>query len=111
MDWSSDVCSSGLLSAAGFLVFIGSWSEFLVPLVIPNSRDVAVMSVGLYSFFGMDTTVYHYAFSASIMSTLPVIVAYLFAHRYLISGIARGSEKRSEERRVGKECVNTIRTT
>lgn len=81
------------LSAAGFLVFIGSWSEFLVPLVIANSRDVAVMSVGLYSFFGMDTTAYHYAFSASILSTLPVIVAYLFAQRYLISGLTSGTEK------------------
>ncbi len=81
------------LSAAGFLVFIGAWSEFLVPLVIANSRDVAVMSVGLYSFFGMDTTAYHYAFSASVMSTAPVIIAYLFAQRYLISGLASGAEK------------------
>jgi ABC-type glycerol-3-phosphate transport system permease component len=81
------------LSAAGFLVFIGSWSEFLVPLVIANSREVAVMSVGLYSFFGMDSTAYHYAFAASIMSTLPVVIAYLFAQRYLISGLASGAEK------------------
>jgi len=81
------------LSAAGFLVFIGSWSEFLVPLVIANSREVAVMSVGLYSFFGMDTTAYHYAFAASVMSSAPVILAYLFAQRYLISGLASGAEK------------------
>lgn len=81
------------LSAAGFLVFLGSWSEFLVPLVIANSRDVAVMSVGLYSFFGMDTTAYHYAFAASVMSTAPVVIAYLFAQRYLISGLASGAEK------------------
>lgn len=81
------------LSAAGFLVFLGSWSEFLVPLVIANSREVAVMSVGLYSFFGMDTTAYHYAFAASVMSTAPVILAYLFAQRYLVSGLASGAEK------------------
>lgn len=81
------------LSAAGFLVFIGAWSEFLVPLVIANSRDVAVMSVGLYSFFGMDATAYHYAFAASVMSTAPVVIAYLFAQRYLISGLASGADK------------------
>lgn len=81
------------LSAAGFLVFIGAWSEFLVPLVIANSRDVAVMSVGLYSFFGMDATAYHYAFAASVMSTAPVVIAYLFAQRYLISGLASGTDK------------------
>jgi ABC-type glycerol-3-phosphate transport system permease component len=81
------------LSAAGFLIFIGAWSEFLIPLVIANSRDVAVMSVGLFSFFGYDTTQYLYAFAASIISTAPVILAYLFAQEYLVSGLANGAEK------------------
>ena len=81
------------LSAAGFLVFLSAWSEFLIPLVVANSRDVAVMSVGLYSFFGTDTTAYHYAFAASVMSTAPVIIAYLFAQEYLVSGLASGAEK------------------
>jgi len=81
------------LSAAGFLVFLAAWGEFLIPLVIANSREVAVMSVGLYSFFGTDTTQYHYAFAASVMSTAPVILAYLFAQEYLVSGLASGAEK------------------
>lgn len=81
------------LSAAGFLVFLSAWSEFLIPLVIANSREVAVMSVGLYSFFGTDTTQYHYAFAASVMSTAPVVLAYLFAQEYLVSGLASGAEK------------------
>jgi ABC-type glycerol-3-phosphate transport system permease component len=51
------------------------------------------MSVGLYSFFGMDATAYHYAFAASVMSTAPVVIAYLFAQRYLISGLASGTDK------------------
>lgn len=81
------------LSAAGFLVFLSSWSEFLVPLVIARSRDVAVMSVGMFSFFGSDTTAYHYAFAASIISTAPLLIAYLFAQEYLVSGLASGAEK------------------
>lgn len=81
------------LSAAGFLVFLAAWSEFLIPLVLANSREVAVMSVGLFNFFGSDTTQYHYAFAASVMSTAPVILAYLFAQEYLVSGLASGAEK------------------
>jgi ABC-type glycerol-3-phosphate transport system permease component len=81
------------LASAGFLVFLGSWSEFLVPLVIANSKEVAVMSVGLYSFFGMDSTAYNYAFSASIMSTAPVLFVYIFAQRFLVSGLTSGAEK------------------
>ena len=81
------------LSAAGFLTFLSAWSEFLLPLVLANSREVAVMSVGLFSFFGTDNTAYHYAFAASVMSTAPVIIAYLFAQEYLVSGLASGAEK------------------
>lgn len=51
------------------------------------------MSVGLFSFFGTDNTAYHYAFAASVMSTAPVIIAYLFAQEYLVSGLASGAEK------------------
>lgn len=81
------------LSAAGFLIFLAAWGEFLIPLVLANSKEVAVMSVGLFSFFGTDTTQYHYAFAASVMSTAPVIIAYLFAQEYLVSGLASGAEK------------------
>jgi ABC-type glycerol-3-phosphate transport system permease component len=52
-----------------------------------------VMSVGLYSFFGMDSTAYNYAFSASIMSTAPVLFVYIFAQRFLVSGLTSGAEK------------------
>jgi multiple sugar transport system permease protein len=81
------------LSAAGFLVFLSSWSEFLVPLIIANSRDVAVVSVGLYSFFGNENVQYHYAFAATVIGTLPVILAYIVSQRYLVSGLASGADK------------------
>ncbi len=81
------------LAAAGFLVFLAAWGEFLIPLVIANSRDTAVISVGLYSFFGIDVTAYHYLFAASTMATAPVIMVYIFAQEYFISGLTSGAEK------------------
>ena len=82
------------LSVAGFLVFVTSWSEFLVPLVIASSKDVAVASVGLFTFFGPDAqTSYVYLFAATVTTVAPVIVAYLFAQRFLISGLTAFSEK------------------
>lgn len=81
------------IASAGFLVFLDSWSSFLVPLVISPARDVAVMSVGIYNFFGIDFTAYNHAFAASVMSVIPVLVVYLFAQEYLISGLSSGAEK------------------
>lgn len=81
------------LASSGFLVFLSSWSAFLVPLVISPARDVSVMSVGIYNFFGIDSTAYNYAFAASTMSVIPVLFVYLFAQEYLISGLSSGAEK------------------
>ncbi|MCP8937413.1 carbohydrate ABC transporter permease [Alsobacter sp. SYSU M60028] len=82
------------LSVAGFLVFVTSWSEFLVPLVIASAKDVAVTSVGLFTFFGPDAqTSYVYLFAATVITVAPVVVAYLFAQRFLISGLTAFSDK------------------
>ncbi len=82
------------LSVAGFLVFVGAWSEFLVPLVIASNRDVAVVSVGLFTFFGPDSqTAYTALFAATLVTVAPVIIAYFFAQRFLVSGLTAFAEK------------------
>ncbi|HEY4199286.1 MAG TPA: carbohydrate ABC transporter permease [Devosiaceae bacterium] len=82
------------LSVAGFLVFVSAWSEFLVPLVISSSKDVAVASVGLYTFFGPDSsTSYTYLLAATLITVAPVLVGYLFAQRFIVSGLTAFSEK------------------
>ena len=82
------------LSVAGFLVFVSAWSEFLVPLVIAPNRDVAVASVGLYTFFGPDqSTAYTSLLAATLITVTPVVIGYLFAQRYIVSGLTAFSEK------------------
>ena len=81
------------ISAAGFLVALAAWSEFLIPLAIANNQQVAVMSLGIYNFFGINNFLYNYAFAASVISTVPTILLYLFAQRYLVSGLTAGAEK------------------
>lgn len=81
------------LSVAGFLCFISCWSEFLVPLVIAPSRSTAVVSVGLYTYFGPDGIAYNTLFAATLITVAPVVVAYLFTQRYLVSGLTAFSEK------------------
>src|SRR3546814_16714341 len=89
-DWSSDVCSSDLLFVIAMLALsIGNGAVFqLVPQRF--HREIGVMT-GLVGFAGG------------------------FGGFYLASslGFAKqltGSPQRSEERRVGKECVSTCRS-
>lgn len=82
------------ISVAAFLNFVSSWSEFLVPLVVASNRDVAVASVGLFTFFGPDTpTAFTSLFAAALVTVTPVIIAYFFAQRFLISGLTAFAEK------------------
>jgi ABC-type glycerol-3-phosphate transport system permease component len=82
------------LSVAGFLIFVSAWSEFLVPLVIAPNRDVAVTSVGLFTFFGPDTaTSYTSLFAATLITVAPVVIGYFFAQRFIISGLTAFAEK------------------
>ncbi|ODT82822.1 MAG: hypothetical protein ABS76_06105 [Pelagibacterium sp. SCN 64-44] len=82
------------LSVAGFLVFVSAWSEFLVPLVIASNRDVAVASVGLFTFFGPDSSMsYPALLAATLVTVIPVVIAYFFAQRYIVSGLTAFAEK------------------
>jgi ABC-type glycerol-3-phosphate transport system permease component len=81
------------LSVAAFLVFVASWSEFLVPLVVATSKDVTVVSVGLYNIFGPDATSYTTLFAATVVTVVPVLLAYFWVQRYLVSGLTAFAER------------------
>jgi ABC-type glycerol-3-phosphate transport system permease component len=82
------------MSVAGFLIFVSAWSEFLVPLVIAGNKDVAVASVGMFTFFGPDQpTAYTSLLAAALITVSPVVVGYFFAQRFIVSGLTAFSEK------------------
>lgn len=82
------------IGAAACLTFITVWAEFLVPMVLANSPETTLVSVGLYNLFGKDsTTFYNQLFAAAVLATTPVIIAYLVAQEQFISGLTGGAEK------------------
>lgn len=82
------------IGAAACLTFITVWAEFLIPMVLANSPETTLVSVGLYNLFGRDsTTFFNQLFAAAVLATMPVIIAYLFAQEQFISGLTGGSEK------------------
>lgn len=82
------------IGAAACLTFITVWAEFLIPMVLANSPEATLVSVGLYNLFGRDsTTFYNQLFAAAVLATTPVIIAYLVAQEQFISGLTGGAEK------------------
>ena len=64
------------------LVFVNSWSNFLIPFVLIRSPRLYPISIAIYSFFtevGVPDIGLISAYS--LLYTLPVIVVYIFIER------------------------------
>jgi multiple sugar transport system permease protein len=68
--------------------FVGSWNDFVWPLVVTNSVDKLVLSVGLSHFQDMYYTEWTLLMAASVMTMVPVLLIYVLAQRYFVQGIA-----------------------
>lgn len=76
------------MSAFGFLTFLWSWNEFFWALIITNSTDMRVLSVGIALFQGQYNTNTAVMLAAANMATIPLIVLFLFFQKQLVEGIA-----------------------
>ncbi len=67
--------------------FMGSWNDFLWPLIITTSRDMRVLTVGLALFQGMFGTKWGLVMAGSTISFLPVIIVFVVLQKHFIRGI------------------------
>jgi multiple sugar transport system permease protein len=75
------------LAAQTIFVFMSSWNEFLMPLVIMSDPEMFTLPLGLNAFKGEYISYWNYIMAASMVFTLPAIAIYAFFNRYFIQGI------------------------
>jgi multiple sugar transport system permease protein len=75
------------LAAQTILVFMSSWNNFLLPVVILFEPEMFTLSLGLNTFKGEYISYWNNIMAASMVFTLPVIILYAFFNRYFIQGI------------------------
>ena len=75
------------LAAQAVFVFMGSWNNFLLPVVILFDPEMFTLPLGLNSFKGQYVSYWNYIMAASMVFTLPGLAIYAFFNRYLIQGI------------------------
>lgn len=85
--------SKPALITLGLFIFLGTWNSFVWPLVILSDWNMYPLTVGLSLFREESTADWPRIFAASVMGSLPLIVLFLFAQRYLIGGIALSGMK------------------
>ena len=77
------------LAVVALFSFMGTWNDFLGPLLYLQSQDMMTLAVGLRSFQSQaGGTAWNLLMAASTMVILPVVVLFFFTQKTFIQGIA-----------------------
>ena len=81
------------LAAASVIAFFHGWNEYVFAQTLISSQSLYTASVGLAGFVGELSTPVHSVMAVGLIYTLPAVVLYLFAQRYVVAGMTAGSVK------------------
>ena len=70
-----------------------AWNEFLFALLLLQTDGVKTLTVGVLQLQGRFTTDYPALMAGLLITSLPVIAAYLIFQRHLVRGIVAGAVK------------------
>jgi raffinose/stachyose/melibiose transport system permease protein len=81
------------LAVIAMLTMVGSWNNFLLPLLVLNSQQLWTLPLGVMQFQGEHSTDWALTMAFVTITMLPAIIFYLFAERYLVAGLTAGAVK------------------
>lgn len=81
------------LAVTGFFAFITAWNEFLFALTFMSEQSAYTLPVGLRTFVFQFRTDWHYMSAGAVLITIPVLLFFAVAQRWLVSGLTAGGSK------------------
>jgi multiple sugar transport system permease protein len=82
----------GLLTSFA-LVFFNTWQQFLLPMILTESRQRVPVTVGIFRLTGDHVTPWELVMAASLIACIPPVLVYLVAQRFLEKGLTAGAVK------------------
>ena len=67
------------------------WNEYLLALIIFDSRELMPLQVALTTFQGEFITQYPLLMAGLTITALPIILVYIFMQKYIIKGVTQGA--------------------
>jgi multiple sugar transport system permease protein len=83
------------LAAVAILQFQGTWNSFFWPVILLQDPNHYTLPLGLFSFVtsGGFSTNWPPLMAVVVMSTLPILILYVFLQRYFVEGLASSGVK------------------
>lgn len=80
-------------ATVGIFAFLQSWNDFMMPSLITANPELQSIPVVQQIFQLKFASNYNVSFSSYLMAMAPTIIAYIFAQRWVMSGVTRGAIK------------------
>ncbi len=81
------------LAACGVIIFIVSWHELLIPLVINSELEYMTLPMVLSSLIGDTNILFNVMMALALLALLPTMVLVLILQKFVVQGLAAGALK------------------
>ncbi len=85
--------SAPILLAVFLIIFLMTWGQFQIPLILAASKATKPLSIVISEFTAKDSIFYGLMAAGGIISILPPAIAAVFFRKYLVLGMTAGSLK------------------
>ena len=80
--------SKPVIVTATLIAFVFGWNNFLWPLIVTNSQNLYVLTIGLANFQSNMSSQWNYSLAASVITLLPMAVIFAVFQRHIIRSIS-----------------------
>jgi multiple sugar transport system permease protein len=82
-----------ILATLAIWTFLGTWNDFMWPLIVLSDDSMFTLPVALANLAGERVQDTELMMAGSVLTTLPVMLVFIFLQRYYVEGITTGSVK------------------
>ena len=81
------------LAACGVIMFIVSWHELLIPLVLNSKVEYMTLPMVLSSLVGDTNILFNVMMALAMLALIPTVVLVLLLQKYVVHGLSAGAVK------------------
>jgi raffinose/stachyose/melibiose transport system permease protein len=82
-----------VVATTGVLNFMWVWNELQIPMYLLNSSSKWTLPLSVFNFYGQFSRNWNLVCADIVMVSIPVILVYIFAQKYIINGMIAGAVK------------------
>ncbi len=85
--------SRPIIATVGVMVFVHSWNNYLLPLVVLNRDSIYPWPLGIMAYQGEYSTDWQLVLAFVTLTIIPAVVMFVAAQKYLVAGLTSGAVK------------------